>query len=115
MYRRLPDSELAVIPGTSHGLLHEKPGLCNTTIIEFLTADPIPTIAPIRRATEPEPDGRTVLRDAGKASDGGRANGQVLRSHRHRHRGDPEPLSRRLLMRCGSRLASKDRRLVHAQ
>jgi pimeloyl-ACP methyl ester carboxylesterase len=50
MYRHLPDSELAVIPGTSHGLLHEKPGLCNTTIIEFLTADPIPTIAPVRRA-----------------------------------------------------------------
>jgi hypothetical protein len=48
MYRSLPDSELAVIPGTSHGLLHEKPGLCNT-IVEFLTADPIPTIAPIRR------------------------------------------------------------------
>jgi pimeloyl-ACP methyl ester carboxylesterase len=51
MYRRLPDSELAIIPGTSHGLLHEKPRLCNTTIIEFLTADPVPTIAPVRRAT----------------------------------------------------------------
>jgi pimeloyl-ACP methyl ester carboxylesterase len=52
MYRSLPDAELAVIPGTSHGLLHEKPGLCNTTIVEFLTADPIPTIAPVRRANE---------------------------------------------------------------
>ncbi len=50
MYRSLPDAELAIIPGTSHGLLHEKPGLCNTTIVEFLTADPIPTIAPVRRA-----------------------------------------------------------------
>ncbi len=51
MYRGLPDAELAIIPGTSHGLLHEKPGLCNTTILNFLTVDPIPTIAPVRRAT----------------------------------------------------------------
>lgn len=50
MYRSLPDAELAIIPGTSHGLLHEKPSLCNTTIVEFLTTDPIPTIAPLRRA-----------------------------------------------------------------
>jgi pimeloyl-ACP methyl ester carboxylesterase len=50
MYRSLLDAELAIIPGTSHGLLHEKPGLCNTIIGEFLTADPISTIAPVRRA-----------------------------------------------------------------
>jgi pimeloyl-ACP methyl ester carboxylesterase len=50
MYRSLPDAELAIIPGTSHGLLHEKPALCNATLIEFLTMDPAPTIAPIRRA-----------------------------------------------------------------
>jgi pimeloyl-ACP methyl ester carboxylesterase len=30
LYRGLPDAELAVIPGTSHGLLVEKPALCNT-------------------------------------------------------------------------------------
>jgi pimeloyl-ACP methyl ester carboxylesterase len=52
-YRSLPDAELAIIPGTSHGLLNEKPGLCNTIIVEFLTADPIPTIAPISRAKGP--------------------------------------------------------------
>jgi pimeloyl-ACP methyl ester carboxylesterase len=56
MYRGLPDAELAVVPGTSHGLLHEKPALCNTIIIDFLTADPVPTIAPIRRASPPEPE-----------------------------------------------------------
>lgn len=50
MYRSLPTAELAVIPGTSHGLLHEKPGLCNAIIVEFLRSDPIPTIAPVRRA-----------------------------------------------------------------
>jgi pimeloyl-ACP methyl ester carboxylesterase len=50
MYRRLPDSELAIIPDTSHGLLHEKPGLRNSTLIGFLKADSVPTIAPVRRA-----------------------------------------------------------------
>ena len=49
LYRSLADSELAIIPGTSHGLLVEKPTLCNTLIIDFQT-DPVPTVAPIRRA-----------------------------------------------------------------
>ena len=51
MYRGLTDAELAVVPGTSHGLLHEKPLLCNTMIVDFLTTDPVPTIAPVRRAS----------------------------------------------------------------
>jgi pimeloyl-ACP methyl ester carboxylesterase len=50
MYRSLPDAELAVVPGTSHGLLVEKPGLCNLLITEFLTAEAVQTLAPIRRA-----------------------------------------------------------------
>lgn len=50
LYRSLPDSELAVIPGTSHGLLVEKPELCNMVITEFFTKDPVQTFAPIRRA-----------------------------------------------------------------
>jgi hypothetical protein len=29
----------------------EKPDLCNTMIVEFLTTDPVATLAPIRRAT----------------------------------------------------------------
>ena len=48
-YRALPDGEMAVIPGTSHGLLVEKPDLCNRVILDFLTLDPVPTLAPIRR------------------------------------------------------------------
>jgi pimeloyl-ACP methyl ester carboxylesterase len=52
MYRALPQAELAVIPGTSHGLLHEKPALCNRMIVDFLTTDPVPTFAPVRRASE---------------------------------------------------------------
>jgi pimeloyl-ACP methyl ester carboxylesterase len=50
MYRGLDDAELMVVPGTSHGLLVEKPTLCNTVIVDFLTTDPVPTMAPIRRA-----------------------------------------------------------------
>ena len=49
-YRAVPDGELAVIPGTSHGLLVEKPDLCNKILVDFLTLDPIATFAPIRRA-----------------------------------------------------------------
>lgn len=49
-YRSLPDAELAVIPGTSHGLLVEKSTLCNTIIVDFLTTEPVATMAPIRRA-----------------------------------------------------------------
>jgi pimeloyl-ACP methyl ester carboxylesterase len=53
LYRGLPEAELAVVPGTSHGLLVEKPGLCNLLISEFLGRDPVPTLAPIRRAGTP--------------------------------------------------------------
>jgi pimeloyl-ACP methyl ester carboxylesterase len=49
MYRAVPDAELAVVPGTSHGLLVEKPELCNAIIISFLAEDPVATLAPIRR------------------------------------------------------------------
>lgn len=51
MYRGIRDAELMVVPGTSHGLLVEKPDLCNEMIVEFLTTEPVATRAPIRRAT----------------------------------------------------------------
>jgi pimeloyl-ACP methyl ester carboxylesterase len=50
LYRGIPDSELAVVPGTSHFLVQEKPALCNTIIVDFLTTEPVPTVAPMRRA-----------------------------------------------------------------
>jgi pimeloyl-ACP methyl ester carboxylesterase len=50
-YRGLPNGELAVIPGASHGLLVEKPDLCNTIMTDFLATDAVPTIAPIRRGS----------------------------------------------------------------
>jgi pimeloyl-ACP methyl ester carboxylesterase len=52
LYRALPDAELAIIPGTSHGLLVEKPELCNRIILDFLCHEPVPTLAPIRRARQ---------------------------------------------------------------
>jgi pimeloyl-ACP methyl ester carboxylesterase len=50
LYRGLPDGELAVVPGTSHGLLVEKPELCNKVVLDFLLKDPVPQMASIRRA-----------------------------------------------------------------
>lgn len=50
MFRGLPNSELAIVPGTSHVLVVEKPELCNSLIVDFLGRDPVPTIMPIRRA-----------------------------------------------------------------
>jgi pimeloyl-ACP methyl ester carboxylesterase len=50
LYRGIPHSELAVVPGTSHTLLLEKPELCVRLAREFLTTDPVPTHVPIRRA-----------------------------------------------------------------
>ncbi|MEV6109471.1 alpha/beta hydrolase [Streptomyces sp. NPDC051940] len=52
LYRAIPGSELAVVPGTSHALLMEKPAVVNRIILDFLTGDPIPTLLPIRRHPE---------------------------------------------------------------
>jgi pimeloyl-ACP methyl ester carboxylesterase len=54
MYDNIPSSELAIVPGTSHFLLQEKPGIVNQLVLDFLTKDPVPTIAAIRRAPAPE-------------------------------------------------------------
>jgi pimeloyl-ACP methyl ester carboxylesterase len=50
LYRGLPDAELAVVPGTSHVLVVEKPELVTTLVLDFLTTAPVPTIWPARRA-----------------------------------------------------------------
>ncbi len=60
LYRALPNSELAVIPGTSHGLLVEKPELCNSIILDFLCNEPVQTFAPIRRASASFGTPRTI-------------------------------------------------------
>ncbi|GAA2778737.1 pimeloyl-ACP methyl ester carboxylesterase [Nonomuraea dietziae] len=53
LYRGLRDAQLAVVPGTSHLLLHEKPELCVRLISDFLTTGPTPTWMPVRRAARP--------------------------------------------------------------
>jgi pimeloyl-ACP methyl ester carboxylesterase len=57
LYRAIPHSELAVVPGTSHALAMEKPQQVNQLIVDFLTNDPIPTMFPVRRATGTPSDG----------------------------------------------------------
>jgi pimeloyl-ACP methyl ester carboxylesterase len=54
-FRALPNGELAVVPGTSHFLLKEKPALCNALILDFLTKEPVALVAPVRRAPQPSP------------------------------------------------------------
>jgi pimeloyl-ACP methyl ester carboxylesterase len=39
LYEGLPRAQLAVVPGTGHGVLAEKPDLCNRIVIEFLTEE----------------------------------------------------------------------------
>ena len=36
MHRAMPHAQLAIVPGTGHGLLGDKPDLCNRLIIDFL-------------------------------------------------------------------------------
>jgi len=50
MYDALPSAELAIVPGTSHFLMSEKPHLVNALLLDFLTREPVTLIAPIRRA-----------------------------------------------------------------
>jgi len=53
LYRAIPDAELSIVPGTSHFLLQEKPEACNAIILDFLSNDPVATVAPILRAPAP--------------------------------------------------------------
>jgi pimeloyl-ACP methyl ester carboxylesterase len=50
MYDALPNAELAVVPGTSHFLTQEKPHLVNALLVDFLSNEPVPVVAPVRRA-----------------------------------------------------------------
>jgi pimeloyl-ACP methyl ester carboxylesterase len=50
LYRAMPRSELAVVPGTSHVLPLEKPELVNRIVLDFLVNDPPATMMPFRRA-----------------------------------------------------------------
>ena len=51
LYRAMPNSELGVVPGTSHALPMEKAELANRLVLDFLGNEPIATMLPIRRST----------------------------------------------------------------
>jgi pimeloyl-ACP methyl ester carboxylesterase len=52
IYRAISDAQLAILPGTSHALVFEKPALLNQLVLEFLENDPAPTMLPFRRAPQ---------------------------------------------------------------
>jgi pimeloyl-ACP methyl ester carboxylesterase len=51
LYRAIPTTELAVVPGASHAVPMEKPELVNRIALDFLENEPMATMLPIRRAT----------------------------------------------------------------
>jgi pimeloyl-ACP methyl ester carboxylesterase len=50
LFRAIPNSELAVVPGASHAVGMEKPELLNRIVLDFLENEPVATMLPIRRA-----------------------------------------------------------------
>ena len=49
-FESIPDAQLAIVPGASHGVLKEQSALCASMIERFLTQSlPVKTLAPIRR------------------------------------------------------------------
>jgi pimeloyl-ACP methyl ester carboxylesterase len=62
LYRGLPDAQLAIVIGTSHLLLHEKPELCTRLVIDFLSAEP-------RQPDANPPDRRTIRIRLNNATD----------------------------------------------
>jgi pimeloyl-ACP methyl ester carboxylesterase len=55
LYRALPESQLAVVPGASHLAPLEKPALVNRLILDHLAQDEVETMMPIRRAPASSP------------------------------------------------------------
>jgi pimeloyl-ACP methyl ester carboxylesterase len=51
MFETIPESQLAIVPGSSHALAMEKPALVNQLILDFLAeTQPPGTLLPMRRA-----------------------------------------------------------------
>jgi pimeloyl-ACP methyl ester carboxylesterase len=60
LYRAIPDSRLAVVPGASHLVPLEKPAFVNRLILEHLATDTVETMMPIRRASARGADDRAA-------------------------------------------------------
>jgi hypothetical protein len=65
LFRAIPNSELAVVPGASHAVVIEKPELLNRIVLDFLENEPVPTMMPVRR---PRPVRRCSSRTGGLAA-----------------------------------------------
>lgn len=52
LYRALPDGHLAIVPGSSHLLLHEHPELCTQLVGTFLAGHRGPRLMPVSRGGE---------------------------------------------------------------
>ena len=50
LFRAIPNSELAVVPGASHAVAIEKPEFLNRIVLDFFQNEPVPTMMPLRRA-----------------------------------------------------------------
>ena len=50
-YLALPDAQLAVLPGTSHLLAHEKPDQLLRVLKDFLIAEPVERLMPMRTSS----------------------------------------------------------------
>jgi pimeloyl-ACP methyl ester carboxylesterase len=48
MVRALPDAQLAVVPGTSHAVVMEKPELVNRLLLDFLADEQVPRMMSLR-------------------------------------------------------------------
>jgi pimeloyl-ACP methyl ester carboxylesterase len=53
LFRAISNAELAIVPGTSHALIMEKPELVNRLVIDFLQREAEPTFMPFRRGSSP--------------------------------------------------------------
>ncbi|MFH8978592.1 alpha/beta fold hydrolase [Streptomyces sp. NPDC017890] len=59
LYRAIPESRLAVVPGASHLVPLEQPDLVNRLILEHLAQDAVETMMPVRRAATAGADAHT--------------------------------------------------------
>ena len=48
MYHALPDGQLAVVPGTSHAVMMEKPDVVNRLLLDFLVTEQVPRMMSLR-------------------------------------------------------------------
>jgi pimeloyl-ACP methyl ester carboxylesterase len=48
MVRALPDAQLAVVPGTSHAVVMEKPEVVNRLLLDFLATEQVPRMMSLR-------------------------------------------------------------------